>query len=82
MWFEEVLYELASLFAILQMSVTWQAKPPYPNWTGYSASLANYAERHSSMAERQLPDKMTLAEWFKAYEQILRSDQYQSDFNG
>jgi len=41
-WFEEALCELASIFCIDKMSQTWQANPPYLNWTGYSTSLADY----------------------------------------
>ncbi len=41
-WFEEALCELASIFSVEKMSITWQTNPPYANWTEYSKSLNSY----------------------------------------
>ena len=41
-WFEESLCELASLYTLNKMSITWQTNPPYSNWKNYSGSLKDY----------------------------------------
>jgi len=41
-WFEGALCELASIFCIDKMSITWQTNPPYTNWTEYAKVLSSY----------------------------------------
>ncbi|GAG03367.1 unnamed protein product, partial [marine sediment metagenome] len=35
-WFEESLCEMASMFVLRRMAVTWQTSPPYPNWKSFA----------------------------------------------
>lgn len=44
LWFEEVLCEAASLFALRAMARSWKDDPPYPNWRDYRDSLRSYAD--------------------------------------
>jgi hypothetical protein len=62
-WFEESLCETASLFALRRMAKTWQTKPPYPNWKGYSKSLAKYADER--IAKGKLPEGTSLEKWYR-----------------
>lgn len=62
-WFEESICETASLFALRRMAKTWQTKPPYPNWKGYSKSLAKYADER--IAKGKLPEGVTLEKWYR-----------------
>ena len=47
-WFEVSVCEAASLFALKQMSQTWERDPPYPNWKDYRHALAKYAQSRST----------------------------------
>ena len=51
-WFCESLGELASLFTLRSMSVTWEVSPPYPNWRSYAAQIRIYAQ---DLLERKSP---------------------------
>jgi len=53
-WFEEVLCELASIFCIDKMSQTWLTNPPYPYWTDYSTSLADYVRNIIEKPENRI----------------------------
>ena len=80
-WFQESLCELASIFAIKQMSLTWQTAPPYPNWRDYASSLSAYAEELITRDECRLPAGVSLREWLHVNEPNLRADPYQRPFN-
>jgi len=43
-WLEESICELASLFTLYKMSITWQTNPPYSNWRSYSGLLKKYVD--------------------------------------
>lgn len=62
LWFEESLCETAAIFAIQQMSKSWQERPPYSNWKDYAPALAKYAEEYQRDTER-LGNK-TFTEWY------------------
>jgi hypothetical protein len=53
-WLEETLCELASLFTLNKMSITWQANPPYPNWRDYSICLKEYVDEIMSRPENNI----------------------------
>ena len=53
-WFEESLCELASLYTLNKMSITWQTNPPYPNWKDYSGSLKEYITNKLSEPENKI----------------------------
>ena len=71
-WFEESLCELASLFVLRRMAVSWQTEPPYPNWKSYSASLTQYAQERTQPAA--LPEGKTLAGWFADNATVLAAN--------
>lgn len=50
-WLEETLCELASIFIMLKMAETWKTNPPYPNWSSYGDSIADYVNKHSEKAQ-------------------------------
>ena len=80
LWFEEALCELASMFSLRSMAQSWQTKPPYPNWKGYSSAIAEY----SRDLERKfgLPRGLTLAEYYREHADHLRTNPTDRGKNG
>ena len=62
-WFHEAVCELASIFTLRRMAETWPVHPPFPNWSNYAGSLADYAEERLSCEESKLPQGETLRSW-------------------
>ncbi len=81
-WFEESLCEMASMFALRRMAVTWRTSPPYPNWKSFAPALRKYADNLQAKKERQLPPGTTLAKWYRDNEQGLRKNPTQRSKNG
>lgn len=79
-WFEETLCELASIYALRQMSETWKTDPPYPNWKDYGKSLRKYAD--DVIASREKLDIAGLAEFYRRHEKSLRESATKRDLNG
>jgi hypothetical protein len=50
-WFEEVICELCSIYALRRMSAVWAVNPPYSNWQSFSDSLSEYAEKSISFLQ-------------------------------
>ena len=73
-WFHETICELASVFTLRRMAERWLTQPPYPNWSGYSESLASYVQERLSSKEHQLPTGTTLSTWLSFEEEGLRKD--------
>lgn len=73
LWFEECLCETASLFSLRRMSETWRTSPPYPNWRGYSSSLAKYASDRLGLREHRLQTGETFRAWFAQNEAAMRA---------
>jgi hypothetical protein len=71
-WFEESICETASLFALHRMAVTWQTKPPYPNWKDYARHLKSYAD--DRLAQSKLPEGKTLAQWYAENAEALANN--------
>jgi hypothetical protein len=70
LWFEESLCELASIYVLRQMAISWQIKPPYRNWRGYSRSLEEYAD---DLITKYTPDEpVDLAKWYEANADSLK----------
>ncbi|MCQ3017414.1 hypothetical protein NLO83_17680 [Pseudomonas tremae] len=80
-WFHECLCELASIFVLRQMAVTWQASPPYWNWASYSAALASYAADILAQPATTLPSGQSFQDWLGLNEPRLRADPYQRTLN-
>ena len=78
-WFEESLCEMASLFALRGMAVTWRTHPPYPNWRDFSSALRSYADERTGKSA--LPEGTTLAQWLRTHEAALRKDSCIRDKN-
>ena len=81
-WFHESLCELASIFTLKQMAVTWLTQPPYPNWREYADSLEGYVDGVITRDVRHLPDGITLGQWFHTNESTLRANPLDRDLNG
>lgn len=80
-WFHEAICELASVFTLRRMAESWPDNPPYPNWSDYAPSLADYAQNCLAKPERQLPTGLSLSSWLDKEEASLRLDEYQRDKN-
>lgn len=81
-WFEESLCEMASMFALRRMAVTWRTSPPYPHWKSFAPALRKYADDLQAKKERQLPQGTTLAKWYRDNEQGLRKNPTLRSKNG
>lgn len=64
MWFEEVIGEMCSLYALRGMGEEWLVNPPYENWRSYGSSLKQYADDIIRRPENQLPAGQDFAIWF------------------
>jgi hypothetical protein len=83
LWFEEILCETASLFALRAMARAWKDNPPYPNWRDYRDSLRSYADE--VIASRQLVATLHrdgLAAFYQARQQELPLDPTDRETNG
>ena len=80
-WFHEAICELASVFTIRRMVEAWPTRPPYPNWAGYSQSLASYAESCLAKDEGRVPGDTALSAWLLSEEESQREDWRQRDKN-
>ena len=72
LWFEESLCELASIFALRQMALTWKENPPYPNWRNYSKDLHKYAD--DLLVKYSLSDRVSLEEWYQLHAGDLQAN--------
>lgn len=80
LWFEESLCELASIYALRQMAITWKSDAPYPNWRSYGQSLHDYAD--DVAGKHALPEGKSFATWFGETLGELSKDPTQRDLNG
>jgi hypothetical protein len=78
-WLDEAVGEAASIFVLERMAEAWKSEPPYANWKGYAASLADYAAQRRRAAES--PPREKMPEWFKANRGRLRADPYRRELN-
>ncbi len=70
-WFEETLCEVASLYALRRMTVTWKTAPPFERARSFAPSLQDYAQERINAAK--LPEGVALPEWFEANRNRLRN---------
>jgi hypothetical protein len=75
-WFHESLCELASIFVLKQMAKGCCEPSPFLD------ALREYVDVLLTYPDFQLPNNLTLPNWFKANEQSLRADPYQRGKNG
>ncbi len=62
-WFEESLCEAASLFALLELSKSWDQNPPNPAWGNYAKEFKNY--RTDRIKTSGYPENFQLPSWWK-----------------
>ena len=80
LWFEESLCEMASIYALRQMSITWANDAPYRNWKNYSRALKDYADNVA--AKYPVPAGRGFAAWFKESRAQLGKKPTQRHLNG
>ncbi|MFT4549489.1 MAG: hypothetical protein ACI9UA_006063 [Pseudoalteromonas tetraodonis] len=80
LWFEESLCELASIYSLRQMAITWKKSPPYSNWKSYADSLRSYAEDVEK--KHALPENQSFADWFRKNREQLTEKATQRELNG
>ena len=80
-WFIESLCELASLFTLRRMAELWQTRPPFSNRQDYARALHKYFKELVNRPARQLPPGLTVAEWLRDKENLLRKDAYSREDN-
>ncbi len=69
-WFEESLCEMASIFVMRKMAVTWKTDPPYPHWKDYSKALDAYATDRIALGK--VPGGKTFVQWLAENESDMR----------
>lgn len=79
-WFHESLCELASLFTLRSMAVTWETEPPYPNWTAYAPALSDYVDGRLATVSAALPDA-DFVSWLRSHELEGRKNPYLREGN-
>jgi hypothetical protein len=78
-WFEESVCEMASLFVLRRMAVSWEKSAPFPNWAGYRASLKSYAD--DRLKKSALPAGQNLAAWYAERAESFRKNATQRESN-
>jgi len=79
-WFEESICEMASIYALRRMAVSWKTKAPYDRWKDYAEDIQAYAD-DLQKAEDKLPEDKTLAAWYKENSASLRKTPWLRDKN-
>lgn len=80
LWFEESLCELASIYSLRQMTISWEENAPYPSWKEFSPELKSYSD--DVIADYSLTGATDFLSWFKKTESELREVPTQRDKNG
>jgi hypothetical protein len=80
-WFEETICELASIYVLKKMSVSWKTNPPQPHLKDFSESLAEYVTLIILDPDHKLSAGLNFGDWFKANLPVLERDQYIRDSN-
>jgi hypothetical protein len=63
-WVEEVLGEIASLFALVNLAKSWASAPPFPQWKEYAPKFLSYLSERVDAKERTLPAGEEFPSWF------------------
>ena len=80
-WFEESLCELASVFTLKRMAVSWRRSPPYPDWADHASDLQEYVDDLLEESHRQLPADMQLKDWYRVNAEWLRLNPWDREKN-
>lgn len=81
-WFEESLCETASLHALRFMSSRWRSDAPYPNWSGYSSALGDYAADRLKQHAARLPPTTIFEDWLRDQLAHMQQDSLRREDNG
>jgi hypothetical protein len=73
-WLEEAICELASLYTLSKMSITWQVNPPRPNMSSFSVSLKKYCDDRISDPNRNITEPISV--WLIGNLPVLYNDRY------
>jgi len=68
-WFEEMLCETASLFALRKLSQEWKRTPPHPNWKSYAGSFYEYAQER--IDQQPWSKDLSLSDWYAREKDLL-----------
>jgi hypothetical protein len=82
-WFEEVLCETASLYAMRAMSRAWKTTAPYANWKDYRDSLRDYVD--DVTRKRDMVYEIYakgLPEFYRTHQSTLEKDPASRELNG
>jgi hypothetical protein len=80
-WFEESLCELASIFTLKRMAISWRRSPPYASWADHASDFREYADDLLEESHRQLPAEMQLKDWYRANAECLRLNAWDREKN-
>lgn len=75
-WFEESVCELASIFTLLNISDSWEVRPPLAHLKGFSESIISYVDSIISDPASQVPEDINFEEWLKGKLPYIERDQY------
>lgn len=75
-WIEESVCEMAALFTLRSMGVTWKQSPPYPQGVNFAKHLTEYAATEARKVETQTPEGEAWEGWFLGHEASSRSNPY------
>jgi hypothetical protein len=80
-WFHESLCDLAAIFTIKQIALSWRAGH-LVNRPWCPTALQDYARKLLTSGAFQLPKDVSFHAWFQTNQDSLRSDRYQRAKNG
>jgi hypothetical protein len=80
-WFEESLCELASIFILRRMAVSWRRSPPRASWANHADNFREYADDLLAEDHRQLPGGVQLKDWYRANAEYLRLNAWDREKN-
>lgn len=80
-WFEEALCEVASLYTLKTLALSWQTAAPNAELAAAAPQLRQIAERFEQESHRKLPAGTTLASWYRASGEQLARGAYQRGSN-
>ncbi len=80
-WFHESICEMASLFALHSMAVSWHQNPPYTNLQGYWEHLLFYANNRIKSVLNKIPGDDAVGSWLIEHEVVGRTNPYEREGN-
>lgn len=80
-WFEESLCELASIFTLRRMAISWRRSPPYATWAAHASDFQEYVDDLLEESHRQLPAGVQLKDWYRANAEYVRLNAWDREKN-